>query len=123
MPPAVQLCTLFQMLQCRSNSCCTSAGLTKAGAHCAQRCLVEAQQLVERQPDLTEGARGAAYDLCFSRCAASSPADAAEGAALPARLHRKVAAGGLTAAAHSEGEKVGVTAQAAAEAAAREQRQ
>lgn len=88
-----------------------------AGAQCAKLCAAEVTQLVAKQPELTEGARGAAYDSCFARCAANSPADAVEGAkgegrkrelvkgggpkgvTVFARANRKVAAGGWAGAA------------------------
>ena len=95
--------------------CLVPAGLTKAGTRCARLCLAEANQLVAKQPDLTEGARGAAYDLCFSRCAASSPADGEASAVLPTRRNRKVAAGGLVAGVTAA--EVGPLARAAAPAA------
>lgn len=68
-----------------------AAGLSKAGTRCSQLCLDEANALLRKQPDMTEGARGAAYDSCFAHCAAASPADSVEGVTV--RTHRKVAAG------------------------------
>ena len=99
-----------------------TAGLSKAGTRCAQLCLAEANQLAAKRPDITEGARGLAFDGCFSRCAANSPADTVEGAALSTRRNRKVAAGGLMAGvtgAHVKGAAV----HAVAPAAQREHRQ
>lgn len=41
------------------------------------KCARESDELASRQPHLTEGARGAAYDACFQRCVASAPAEGA----------------------------------------------
>lgn len=91
-------------------SCCLCAGLSKAGTRCSQLCLDEANAQLKKQPGMTEGARGAAYDSCFAHCAAASPADAAaEGVTV--RTHRKVAAGGASAAAGQAGGRAAVRAE------------